>query len=100
MLAFEPLAAAYEVPNFQAHLAAFSLPPVSYQALSWGSVTASSSSWAATLTMASPATLLFGDVAVWPAQLDRLRLGSPTEAYLVTPLPMVGESWDPEYRGR
>src|SRR5438105_924701 len=73
-----PLGSVVVVPNFQAHLSVFSMPRQSYQALRSGSVTASSSSWATTLTMASPAGLLFGDAAVCPAQAARFLLASPT----------------------
>src|SRR6476469_6505817 len=84
MLASDPFGTAKVLPNVQAHLSAFSMPRVSYQALRSGSVTDSSSSWAITLTMASAGTLSFGDVAVWAAQAFNSLLGSPTKEYLMS----------------
>src|SRR5207253_11099119 len=61
MLALDPLAVVYVEPKFQAHLSAFSLPLLSYQALRSSSVLVSSVSCARVLTSASAAGSLLGD---------------------------------------
>lgn len=78
-----PLEIVDVVPNFQAHLSAFSLPRRSNQALRSGSVTLSDSSWAMRFAMPSAPTLPFGEV-VWAEQADGHCSGFPTNPYLMS----------------
>src|SRR5436309_5835871 len=61
MFAVDPFAVVYVAPKFQAHLSAFSLPELSYQASRSSSVLVSSVSCARVLTSASAAASLLGE---------------------------------------
>src|SRR2546427_8218239 len=61
MFAVDPLEVVYVAPKSQAHLSAFSLPELSYQALRSSSVFVSSVSCARVFTSASAAGSLLGE---------------------------------------
>src|SRR6185295_6820266 len=83
MLYFDPLGAVETVPKVQAHLSAFSIPRLSYQAFRSGSVTASSNSCAIIEAMPSAPALPFGEV-VCASHADGQRSGLPINEYLMS----------------
>src|SRR5256886_15241910 len=87
MLASAPFPVAYVVPNVHAHLSAFSMPRLSYQAFKSGSVTDSSSSCAMMLAIPSAPAFPFG-LVVCASQADGQRSGLPTKLYLMS-LPLM-----------
>src|SRR2546423_282724 len=96
MLYLAPLAAVDSEPKVQAHLSAFSLPRVSYQALRSGSEIASSLSCAMIDAMPSAPALPFGPV-VCASHAVGQRSGLPTNAYLMSEPPMVPWLCQPQY---
>src|SRR5512144_801572 len=94
MLYLPPLEAVYSVPNFQAHLSAFSWPRVSYQAFRSGSEEASSNSWEMMDAMPSAPALPLGAVCI--EQDDGQRSGLPTKLYLMSAPLMVPWSCQPQ----
>src|SRR6266403_24007 len=102
MFAKEPLLALYVAPNVQAHLSAFSMPLLSYQAFRSGSVADSSNSCAMTETIASAPGSPFGLLLVCSAQFPRDGPEAfPTNAYLMSQAvtPFVKLPWvcHPQY---
>src|SRR2546423_5292693 len=85
-----PFDAVDSEPKVQAHLSAFSAPRLSYQALRSGSVVASSSSWAMIDAMPSAPLEPFGPVVCTSQALGQ-RVGSPTNAYLMSRPLMLAE---------
>ncbi|CAB5067322.1 unannotated protein [freshwater metagenome] len=70
---------------------------LSYHAFNSGSVTASSISWAMTLTIASAPASAFGDT-FWAPHTSRFGpVGSPTNAYLMLCAPILRNECHPQY---
>src|SRR5690349_13409076 len=96
MFATPPLDVVYVEPKVHAHLSAFSLPRLSYQALRSGSVTASSSSWEMMDAAPSAPTLPLGAFVPF-VQADGHRAGFPMKAYLMSRPLMVPWVCQPQY---
>src|SRR3954454_23322754 len=69
-------------PNVQAHMSALSEPRLLYQAFNWGSVLASSNSWAITESIPSTPAFPLGPVDCIAQEL-RQRFALPTKEYLM-----------------